>query len=115
MLLLRIIATRRQLAMSKNTFLVQFAVEDIVGAYGMINYVDARTVWMDDIVKKAQADDISQACFSSTFTCLSNSATCGYLSFNICPDCPDAWCVSACAHSCRWSSLLLGTAPAHTA
>ncbi|CAL8463656.1 g3190 [Coccomyxa elongata] len=38
----------------------KFAVEDIVGAYGMINYVDARTVWMDDIVKKAQADDICQ-------------------------------------------------------
>lgn len=40
---------------------VQFAIEDVVGAYGMINYVDARTAWMDDIVKKAQADDISQA------------------------------------------------------
>jgi O-methyltransferase involved in polyketide biosynthesis len=38
----------------------QFAVEDIVGAYGMINYVDARTSWMDDIVMKAQADGISQ-------------------------------------------------------
>ena len=47
---------------------VQFAVEDIVGAYGMINYVDARTVWMDDIVKKAQADDIAQACHFSPLT-----------------------------------------------
>lgn len=39
---------------------VQFAIEDVVGAYGMINYVDARTAWMDDIVKQAQADGISQ-------------------------------------------------------
>lgn len=47
---------------------MQFAVEDIVGAYGMINYVDARTAWMDDIVKKAQADDISQARLHSSHT-----------------------------------------------
>ena len=47
---------------------MQFAVEDIVGAYGMINYVDARTAWMDDIVRKAQADDISQARIASSCT-----------------------------------------------
>ncbi len=51
---------------------MQFAVEDIVGAYGMINYVDARTAWMDDIVRKAQADDTSQACHLS-YPCPSHS------------------------------------------
>lgn len=40
--------------------LLQFAVEELVGAHGMINYVDARTSWMDDIVKQAQWQGITQ-------------------------------------------------------
>ena len=32
---------------------LQFTVEKLVGASGMINYVDARTSWMDDIVREA--------------------------------------------------------------
>ena len=39
---------------------LQFAVEELVGAHGMINYVDARTSWMDDIVKQAQWQGITQ-------------------------------------------------------
>ena len=31
-----------------------------MGAHGMINYVDARTAWMDDIVKQAQWQGITQ-------------------------------------------------------
>ena len=40
--------------------LLQLCVERIVGAHGMINYVDARTAWMDDIVKQAQWQGITQ-------------------------------------------------------
>ena len=39
---------------------IQLCVERIVGAHGMINYVDARTAWMDDIVKQAQWQGITQ-------------------------------------------------------
>ena len=35
-------------------------MERILGAHGMINYVDARTAWMDDIVKQAQWQGIAQ-------------------------------------------------------
>ena len=31
-----------------------------MGAHGMINYVDGRTSWMDDIVKQAQWQGITQ-------------------------------------------------------
>ena len=39
---------------------LQFVVEEVLGAHGMINYVDARTSWMDDIVKQAQWQGITQ-------------------------------------------------------
>ena len=39
---------------------MQLCVERILGAHGMINYVDARTAWMDDIVKQAQWQGITQ-------------------------------------------------------
>ncbi len=39
---------------------VQYVVEEVLGAHGMINYVDARTAWMDDIVKQAQWQGITQ-------------------------------------------------------
>ena len=39
---------------------MQLCVERILGAHGMINYVDARTAWMDDIVKQAQWQGIAQ-------------------------------------------------------
>ncbi|CAK0732255.1 hypothetical protein CVIRNUC_000105 [Coccomyxa viridis] len=38
----------------------RLCVERVVGAHGMINYVDARTAWMDDIVKQAQWQGIAQ-------------------------------------------------------
>ena len=44
----------------ESALLLQFCVERIVGAHGMINYVDARTAWMDDIVKQAQWQGITQ-------------------------------------------------------
>ncbi len=31
----------------------QYFLEEVIGLQGMINYVDARTSWMDDIVKQA--------------------------------------------------------------
>ena len=43
-----------------SSWFLQFAVEELVGAHGMINYVDARTSWMDDIVKQAQWQGITQ-------------------------------------------------------
>ena len=39
---------------------MQYVVEEVLGAHGMINYVDARTAWMDDIVKQAQWQGITQ-------------------------------------------------------
>ena len=44
----------------ESALLLQLCVERIVGAHGMINYVDARTAWMDDIVKQAQWQGITQ-------------------------------------------------------
>ena len=38
----------------------QWAVEEAMGAHGMINYVDARTSWMDGVVARAVADCIKQ-------------------------------------------------------
>lgn len=38
-------------------------VEEVLGAHGMINYVDARTSWMDDIVKQAQWQGITQVSY----------------------------------------------------
>ena len=37
-----------------------------MGAHGMINYVDARTSWMDDIVKQAQWQGIAQVTHASS-------------------------------------------------
>ena len=42
-------------------FDMQYFLEEVVGLQGMINYVDARTSWMDDIVKQAQWQGITQA------------------------------------------------------
>ncbi len=39
---------------------VQYVLEQVIGLQGMINYVDARTSWMDDIVKQAQWQGITQ-------------------------------------------------------
>ena len=38
----------------------QYVLEQVIGLQGMINYVDARTSWMDDIVKQAQWQGIRQ-------------------------------------------------------
>ncbi|CAL5223896.1 g6492 [Coccomyxa viridis] len=38
----------------------KYVVEEVLGAHGMINYVDARTAWIDDIVKQAQWQGITQ-------------------------------------------------------
>lgn len=38
----------------------QFGVETVLGAHGMINYVDARTSWMDGLVAKAPSEGIAQ-------------------------------------------------------
>ena len=51
---------------------VQYVVEEVLGAHGMINYVDARTAWMDDIVKQAQWQGITQVRFDG----LSIKTTC---------------------------------------
>ena len=39
---------------------MQYVLEQVIGLQGMINYVDARTSWMDDIVKQAQWQGITQ-------------------------------------------------------
>ncbi len=38
----------------------QFGVETVLGAHGMINYVDARTSWMDGLVANAPSEGIAQ-------------------------------------------------------
>ena len=52
---------------------MQYVVEEVLGAHGMINYVDARTAWMDDIVKQAQWQGITQVSPGDTSTCESVS------------------------------------------
>lgn len=47
----------------KHIISVQYVVETVLGVHGMINYVDARTTWMDDIVKQAQWQGITQVCY----------------------------------------------------
>lgn len=55
---------------------MQYVVEEVLGAHGMINYVDARTAWMDDIVKQAQWQGITQVSPDDTPPWQSVSAGC---------------------------------------
>lgn len=56
-------ASMRCAQLKEKPLCMQLCVERIVGAHGMINYVDARTAWMDDIVKQAQWQGITQVGF----------------------------------------------------
>ena len=56
-------------------------MERIVGAHGMINYVDARTAWMDDIVKQSQWQGITQVGPSAHERLLSEDVSAHALSF----------------------------------
>lgn len=47
----------------------QWAVEEAMGAHGMINYVDARTSWMDGLVRAAAAQGCGQVVIIASGYC----------------------------------------------
>ena len=66
---------------------MQYVVEEVLGAHGMINYVDARTAWMDDIVKQAQWQGITQVYPDSVSSTMRAAAT----ACEIVPHMPKVW------------------------